>query len=134
MHLTPLKAKYAKAENPQIVFASYQFGQSAALIIREHGETVAVASVNLAEVKTGYIAIKNYSENEGVLEWLIENKIVSEPGQYVRSGFVKIPICKLLVDKTPKTDSMNQKCPVCEGRCVDGLGCPCRFCEGKGSV
>ena len=42
------------------------------------------------------IAIKNYSENSGILEILTENGIVNEPHRYVSSGFVtSIPVCTL---------------------------------------
>jgi hypothetical protein len=42
------------------------------------------------------VIIKNYSENEGVLEFLIENGIVSKPLRTVSSGWVTCPIVKLL--------------------------------------
>lgn len=41
------------------------------------------------------IAIKNYSENEGLLEQLIEQKIVTHPHRFIGSRFVNMPICKL---------------------------------------
>lgn len=42
------------------------------------GEPMCTASVNLPSLglEDGEIAIKDYSENEGILECLIENKIV----------------------------------------------------------
>lgn len=43
------------------------------------------------------IAVKNYSENRGVLEFLIKNKIVEKPHRSIQSGYVEIPICKLLI-------------------------------------
>jgi hypothetical protein len=42
------------------------------------------------------VIIKNYSENEGVLEFLIENGIVSKPLRTVESGWVTCPVVKLL--------------------------------------
>lgn len=44
------------------------------------------------------VAIKNYSENEGILDKLIEAGVIAKPHALVQSGFVKIPICKLLVN------------------------------------
>jgi hypothetical protein len=98
--LTPLNAKYAKAKQPVICFEDYQFGLGTAIQIydRAERECVCTASVNVGGLESGHIAIKDYSENEGILAWLIENKIVSKPVRFVGSGYVEIPICKLLVD------------------------------------
>lgn len=63
------------------------------------GEPVANASVQLGvKLPEKHVAIKNYSENEGILEVLVAEGIVSEPVQYVQSGFVSIPVCELLVE------------------------------------
>lgn len=48
------------------------------------------------ELKEDEVCIKNYSENEGILECLIENKIISQPIRQVNSGYVTLNICKLL--------------------------------------
>ena len=69
------------------------------------GSPVAVASVNLegiAKVKKGEIAIKDYSENEGMLKTMMDAGIVSKPLRYVPSGFVTILICKLLINENSK--------------------------------
>lgn len=41
------------------------------------------------------IAIKNYSEGEGVLEGLLEAGVVTQPHRSIRSGFVSIPVVRL---------------------------------------
>lgn len=96
MALTPLNAKYAKCKKPKLVWDRYQMGGTA-LQITDNGEDIATASVYVGPVPAGYIAIKDYSENEGILAWLIENEIVLQPKQYIPSGYVMIPICKILV-------------------------------------
>jgi hypothetical protein len=53
--------------------------------------TVAVENDLLKEEE---VAIKDYSENEGVLDTLLAHNIVEEPHAFIQSGFVKIPICK----------------------------------------
>lgn len=60
---------------------------------------VATASVGLrVSVPPGYVAIKDYSENSGMLQALVEAKIVAEPSYYVPSGFVEIPVCEVLAE------------------------------------
>ena len=49
-------------------------------------------SYNLCEYE---LAIKNYSENEGLLNWLIENGYVNKPHASYISGWVQVPVCKM---------------------------------------
>tara|TARA_R110002126_G_scaffold263105_2_gene406115 strand:+ start:202 stop:510 length:309 start_codon:yes stop_codon:yes gene_type:complete len=66
----------------------------------EDGTPVLTASINIPmeELDNDEVIIKNYSENEGILEALIEARIVSEPVDYANvSKFVTAPICKLLI-------------------------------------
>lgn len=63
------------------------------------------ASVNLPDhepTSPEHIFIKDYAENEGLLEALVASGIVSEPERFVTSGFVSIPECKVLIE-TPST-------------------------------
>ena len=64
----------------------------------ETGEPYLTATTNIDGLNLAQdeILIKDYSENEGVLDFLIQNKIVEPTGKYVESGWVKIPICKLI--------------------------------------
>lgn len=52
-------------------------------------------TVNVIELPDGLVAIKSYSENEGLLEQLISLGLVTEVVSYVSSGFASIPICKI---------------------------------------
>ncbi len=77
----------------------YANNENIALILRttETGETMCIASTNTnMTLPKGEVAIKNYSENEGILEVLVNAGIVSSPTYYTNSGFVSIPICKFL--------------------------------------
>lgn len=85
-----------------IKFPKYRNDRTAIELVNDvppYFETVLIASVNLPDEEIGEdeICIKNHSENEGVLDCLVKAGIVSEPIRYVDSGFVQIPICKLLV-------------------------------------
>jgi len=69
------------------------------LVDMEDGIQYAVATINLPEssIPDNHVIIKNYGENVGILEKLIAEGIVSEPINIVQTGFVTVPICKLLV-------------------------------------
>jgi hypothetical protein len=90
-------AKYCNFKLENITKERYGNGRVALSAYDEEG-CIAKLSVNIAyyPLAEDEIAIKDYSENEGVLEDLIEMGVVSEPLRYVLQGFVHIPICKLL--------------------------------------
>jgi len=77
--------------------AKYGNGQtSIRLIDAEDGMPYATATVSVQEtLASNEVAIKNYSENTGILESLIAADIVENPHRHAESGFVSIPICKL---------------------------------------
>lgn len=80
----------------EIKISNYQNGQKRIdFIDSEDGFPVLVATVAIKEeLNPSEIAIKNYSENEGVLDFLIKEGIVSPPLRYFNSGYVNIPICE----------------------------------------
>ena len=69
----------------------------------ETGEPVATASVNIEEYrmsdrsKKDHTFIKDYSENEGMLEALIKAGIVEHTGLQFPIGFVKASLVKVLI-------------------------------------
>jgi hypothetical protein len=80
----------------QIRYGTYQEGNtSMQLIDCADGCPFATATVNLSGLTKDEVAIKNYSENEGVLNFLLENEIIELPHRFVQSGFVNIPVCRL---------------------------------------
>ena len=81
----------------EIKMSKYVNGQNRMdFIDKEDGFPVLVASVAIEESLTpDQIAIKDYSENEGVLKFLTEKEIISSPLKYFNSGFVRIPICQI---------------------------------------
>ena len=60
---------------------------------------VAIATVNIPEIplESDEVIIKDYSENEGMLKALLTAGIVAEPHRFVGSGFVTMPVCRLLI-------------------------------------
>ena len=57
------------------------------------------ATVNLNGLEGDEVAIKNYSENEGLLELLTGLGVIEPPHRRVQSGFVSIDICNMVRSK-----------------------------------
>lgn len=94
-----LKTLYGETYQVTLKFGKYSNKRTAIeLIDSEDGCPVMVATVNMpdAELQPDEVIIKNYSENEGVLDFLIENGIVGKPIRMVSSGWVTCPVVKLL--------------------------------------
>lgn len=62
-------------------------------------EPVLVATINMVNeyLLEDELIIKNYSENEGVLDVLINAQVISEPIRFVYTGWTTSPVCKLLI-------------------------------------
>lgn len=83
----------------QIEFLKYSNGRTAIeLSDAETGEPVLTATVNIpgVDLTSREVIIKNYSENEGVLGFLMDNNIVGPVKREVSTGFVSCPIVDLL--------------------------------------
>ena len=88
-----------KEWNVTIYKGRYSNGRVALeLIDADDGEGIATATVNIPEesLNEGEAFIKDYSENEGMLAWLIKNKLAEDTGRRVQSGWVQCPVVKLL--------------------------------------
>ena len=90
-----------------IIKTEYQSPKNIALLAvmeTEAGrEPFGMITVNVQqELKSGRVAIKDWSENEGLLDVLVEEGIVSEPLAYIPSGFVEIPVCRILATNLEK--------------------------------
>lgn len=80
-----------------------------------YGEPIAVATVNLPEVqlKENEICIKNYSENEGMIDTLQKAGLITDVKREVSTGFVTVHVVektnKLLdLEKELKSNSKNK--------------------------
>jgi hypothetical protein len=69
------------------------------LVDADTGEPIARATTNLPHIGLGKdeVMIKDYSENEGMVDALADAGIIALPDAFVQSGFVKVPICRLRV-------------------------------------
>lgn len=91
-----------------VAFSSYYGNNNTALLltrIDEEGYLSEIpATVNLMQLHEEIVAIKNYSENSGVLDALIEAGYIYPASRKVPSGFVMIDICEL----TPEAIELMQ--------------------------
>ena len=80
---------------------SYNNGRPALELLEEDMEygltPYATATVNLPDVllQPNEVLIKDYAENEGILQFLVENNIVVPTQNGVQSGYVWVPVCIL---------------------------------------
>ncbi len=90
--------KYAPEGGKLLLTKYVSNGVLALLLTNEEGERELTCSVNLRNPPAeGCLWIKDYSENEGVLEALIEADIVRMTDRTERSGYSVLYECKLLV-------------------------------------
>lgn len=81
-----------KGYEVEVTIQSYQNGGKAILLVDKFDQTpVAVATSWVGKLKDNEVAIKDYSENEGMYEWLLEHDIVNKAHR-ILNGF---PIAKL---------------------------------------
>ena len=88
----------AKSTVVSIRLGKYANGRTSInLMDVEDNQPYAIASVNLPDVLLldNEVLIKDYSENEGVLDFLTTNNIVVPTDKWVTSGFVDIQVCVL---------------------------------------
>lgn len=93
------KSKYVEECKVEARWEMYKNGQPALQLWDvEEDEPVAMASVALDEARLGAdeILIKNWSENEGVLEALEKAGVVKATGRTVSTGFVEATVCQIL--------------------------------------
>ena len=73
------------------------------------------ASVNLPDVllQPNEVLIKDYSENEGITNFLAKHNIVTPTNNWVRSGYVEVQVCVLNPESvwgiTPEVYSLDEE-------------------------
>ena len=81
-----------------ISVGKYENGNTAIQLF--DGEPIAIATVNLGEKLPKDLAyIKDYSENQGMLDALLKAGVVEDIVGHKRSGYVMIPLCRLNLEK-----------------------------------
>ena len=93
------KTKYTN-ETALVTFARYSADQSVAIMLSTPaGQPLLKATSCLVEYgftpPVGSVAIKTYSENEGVLECLIDQGVIEPATETFDGPYGPFPICKL---------------------------------------
>ena len=86
--------------NCKLHIARYSNGRVAiSLVDAVDGSPIFKATVNVPSenVPEGYVAIKNYSENEGVLDYLVQAGVVGKSVGKIPAGYLEADLCKLLI-------------------------------------
>lgn len=74
----------------------YSLGGTVLQLIDQDGLPYATATMWISGLEKDEVAIKNYSENEGMLHALMSAGIVEAPHRTVLNGYVTVPVCKLM--------------------------------------
>lgn len=84
----------------EVIYYQYANGRDAIrLLDAGDGEPVATATVNLPEEECpeGFTFIKDYSENSGILDCLVEAGIVEDMGVAVKCGHAEANLVRILI-------------------------------------
>jgi hypothetical protein len=101
------KTKYVDEPNALLKVDRYQNNDRICLsVYSPTGEALMKCTTNIPEVDLTWdlVAIKNYSENEGILECLIANNFISEPIQEIKNRYTEFPVCQLNLEKIHTED------------------------------
>lgn len=63
------------------------------------GEPECTATINLPDeqIEDDEVIIKDYSENEGLYDMMLQAGHIGPAIRYVQSGWISAPVCKLLI-------------------------------------
>lgn len=84
----------------KLLFGKYGNGRTAIQLQDvSNGEPIAVATVNVPDhyLDADEVIIKDHSENEGMYQCLVDAGVVSPTMHFCNTGYVKCPVCKLLI-------------------------------------
>ena len=93
-----IKLNHGTYDNCSIEMVKYSNNRPAIVLYHE-GEVLLKATVNMPDIDIpeGYVCIKDWSENEGILVALIEHNIITPPKFIIPLEFVNISVCRLLI-------------------------------------
>ncbi len=71
-------------------------GINLSLIDDADGMPYASCTVNVPDLALDEVAIKDYSENEGIYDLLVDNNIIERSHRTVYTGYVSLYVCKII--------------------------------------
>lgn len=91
------KSKYGTYTDCMFMTGYYENGNLGVEIWSNSEGPITKVTVNPdVKIPTDKIAVKDYSENEGMVAWLKSMDIIKEnPTNEIRSGWIKIPVYEL---------------------------------------
>lgn len=90
------KMKYGTYEGAEFKATRYGNGNLALAVESETEGPICICSVNPGQkVDDGLLAVKDYSENEGMASTLLDMGIIGEKKYSIPSGWVSIPVYEL---------------------------------------
>lgn len=97
-----MKTIQYKSYECTLEITKYHDPQNIAIVLHSIQGPVAKATINLeVKLRDGLVAIKDYAENEGMLQTMIDAGVVSEPIETVDlSPWAQAHICRLLVEQS----------------------------------
>jgi hypothetical protein len=105
MELLTYISPYGSTYEVGLVMEKYYNGCTKLSMISPTEGPIAVISVNVQDtpcVEVDEILVKDYSENEGIFNWMKENNLIAEHVCDVRSGYVRLPYVYLNMDEVNK--------------------------------
>lgn len=79
----------------------YEYGNGTCILIKvaDTREPMCFATVNIpgAAISADEVIIKDYSENFGIFQTLIDANIIKDTGRQIEIGWVKCPVAKLVI-------------------------------------
>lgn len=94
----PPAHKYFHWHNEDCNFSTTEFSNGGKVLLinsLETGERMTHANVWIPNLAPDEIAIKSYSENEGLYDLLLHLDIIKPAHRFVKSGFVALHVCRL---------------------------------------
>ncbi len=91
--------KYTTDEQVTVVGTVYMNGAPALLLRSIDGEPIAHATINMSDkiaLPDMHVIIKDYAENEGVLQTLIDGGIIEDTGKEIHHGHAISRICVIV--------------------------------------
>ena len=92
---------FGKYSNGRIALSYNELSDDPKLAAMDYMEPACTATINLPDedLEADEVIIKDYSENQGIYDCMLKANHIGPALRYVQTGFVKAPVCKLLLQK-----------------------------------